>query len=56
MFSKPTLGVVTKIDLVKDPADIEYSKNLLLSAGVKKVIPVSAVENINIDKLVAELN
>ena len=33
MFSKPTLGVVTKIDLVKDPADIEYSKNLLLSAG-----------------------
>ena len=56
MFSKPTLGVITKIDLVKDPADIEYSKNLLLSAGVKKIISVSAVENINIDKLVAELN
>ncbi|MBD5091033.1 MAG: EutP/PduV family microcompartment system protein [Lactobacillus sp.] len=56
MFSKPTLGVITKIDLVKGPADIEYSKNLLLSAGVKKVIPVSAVENINIDKLIAKLN
>lgn len=56
MFNKPTIGVITKIDLVKDPADIEYSKKLLLSAGVKEVIPISAVKNINIDKLVAALN
>ena len=55
MFNKPTMGVITKIDLVDDPADIEYSKKLLLSAGVSKVIPISAVENINIDKLAAEL-
>lgn len=51
MFSKPTVGVITKIDLVKDPADIEYSKKLLLSAGVKTVIPISAVANTNIDQL-----
>ena len=56
MFTKPTIGVITKIDLIKDPADIEYSKKLLLSAGVKKVIPISAVKNINIDKLLIELN
>lgn len=51
MFSKPTVGVITKIDLVKDPADIEYSKKLLLSAGVKTVIPISAVAYTNIDQL-----
>lgn len=51
MSSKPTVGVITKIDLVKDPADIEYSKKLLLSAGVKTVIPISAVANTNIDQL-----
>lgn len=55
MFNKPTIGVITKIDLVKDPADIEFSKKLLLSAGVQKIIPISAVKDINIDKLEAEL-
>ncbi|WP_267201089.1 EutP/PduV family microcompartment system protein [Limosilactobacillus kribbianus] len=56
MFNKPTLGVVSKIDLAADPQDIEYSKKLLLSAGVKKVIPISAVKDINIDQLEKELN
>lgn len=51
MFNKPTLGLITKIDKVTDPADIKYSKDLLLSAGVKEVIPISAVTGENIDQV-----
>lgn len=51
MFNKPTLGLITKVDKAADPSDIEYSKNLLLSAGVKHVIPISAVTGENIEKV-----
>lgn len=55
MFAKPTIGVITKIDLDTKPADIEYSKNTLLNAGVNQVIQVSAVSGQNIDQLQALL-
>jgi ethanolamine utilization protein EutP len=51
MFNKPTLGLITKVDKAADPSDIEYSKNLLLSAGVKQVIPISSVTGKNIEKV-----
>lgn len=50
-FNKPCVGLVTKLDLDDKPADIEYSKKVLLSAGVKKVIAISAVSGKNIDKV-----
>lgn len=50
MFSKPTLGLITKIDQAV-AADIEYSKKMLLNAGVKKIIPISAISGKNIDKV-----
>lgn len=51
MFNKPTLGLITKVDKAADQNDIKYSKNLLLSAGVKHVIPISAVTGENIEKV-----
>ena len=51
MFNKPALGLITKIDQVKNSDDIKYSKNLLLRAGVDKVIPISSVTGENIEKV-----
>lgn len=51
MFSKPTIGVITKIDLDRKPADLKFSRHLLLSAGVDKIIALSAVSGENIDQL-----
>lgn len=51
MFNKPTLGLITKVDKAANQNDIEYSKNLLLSAGVKDVIPISAVTGENIEQV-----
>lgn len=56
MFSRPTIGIITKIDLDKKPADLEFSKNLLRSAGVNKIIAVSSVSGENIDQLRQLLN
>lgn len=50
MLTKPTLGLVTKIDQAGD-GDIEYFRKLLLSAGVKKVIPISAIDGTNINEV-----
>lgn len=49
-FPKPTLGLVTKIDKATAD-DIEYSLKLLLTAGVKKVIPISSMTGQNIDQV-----
>lgn len=51
MFNKPTLGLITKIDQAPDQSAIEYSKKLLLSAGVKQVIPISSITGENIDQV-----
>ncbi|QLL69163.1 EutP/PduV family microcompartment system protein [Lactobacillus sp. 3B(2020)] len=55
MFSKPTLGVITKIDKANSSKDIDYARKMLTVAGVTKTIAVSAVTNQNINKLRLEL-
>lgn len=50
MFAKPTLGLITKIDQANEE-DIAYSKKMLLSAGVKEIIPISSITGENIAKV-----
>lgn len=56
MFSKPIVGIVTKIDLVTDEKKLSYVKEQLLSAGADKVIFVSSKENKGIDQVREVLN
>lgn len=49
MFPKPTIGIVTKIDLAESEEAIEKAEHTLLAAGATKVFRVSSVENDGIE-------
>lgn len=51
MFSKPIVGIVTKIDLVEDHKKLEYAKSQLIASGASKVVFVSAKKNIGIEQV-----
>lgn len=45
MFLKPSIGVVTKIDLARDEDDLEFAKEQLVMAGATKIYYISNVED-----------
>lgn len=51
MFSKPIIGIVTKIDLVKEQKELDYAKEQLVESGAREVIFVSSKENKGIDQV-----
>ncbi len=51
MFSKPIIGIVTKIDLAKQQDELTYAKSQLVMAGAQKVIFVSSKENKGINEV-----
>ena len=51
MFSKPIVGIVTKIDLVDDQEKLDYAKKQLVASGARDVVFVSAKENRGIDQV-----
>lgn len=55
MFTKPTLGVITKIDQLHHESDLSYAKKMLITAGVQEIIAVSALTNQNIELLRSKL-
>lgn len=55
MFGRPVVGVVTKIDLSTDPADLDWAKNQLKRAGAQQIFEVSALKNLQLDALQAYL-
>lgn len=42
-FAKPVFGIVTKVDLARDRADIDHARDALLRAGADPVFELSAV-------------
>lgn len=52
MFARPLVGVVTKIDLAEDDAQINLVKQRLKSAGTKQVFTLSAMTNQNVNEFV----
>ena len=55
MFTKPTLGVITKIDQLHHESDLSYAKKMLITAGVQEIIAMSALTNQNIELLRSKL-
>ncbi|MFC6290743.1 EutP/PduV family microcompartment system protein [Levilactobacillus angrenensis] len=45
MFPKDKIGIVTKIDLAEDPADIDWAVDQLKAAGASQIFCVSAKTN-----------
>lgn len=54
-FTKPVVGVVTKIDQAEED-DIEVARSLLAQTGADPIIPVSAVTGEGMDDLIAAIN
>lgn len=55
MFTKPVIGIITKIDLLQADEDYGYAENILKLAGVQKTFAISSVSNYNVEKLVKYL-
>lgn len=55
MFLKPSIGVVTKIDLAESDADIEFAKDQLILAGATKIYYISNVEDPSPENEINEL-
>ncbi|MDR1513441.1 MAG: EutP/PduV family microcompartment system protein, partial [Propionibacteriaceae bacterium] len=54
MFTKPVIGVVTKIDLV-DPPDVDRAAGFLDMAGCEQIYRVSSITGEGIEELRAAL-
>lgn len=50
-FSKEVIGIITKINLVKDPADIEKVEERLKEAGVTRIFKVDTIDDVGIKEL-----
>lgn len=51
LFTKPVIGVITKIDLAEDESKIERARQQLKQAGAINIFEISAVENQGIEAL-----
>lgn len=49
VFTKPVVGIVTKID--EEIKDIEYAKNCLALAGAEKIFEISATKGLGLEEL-----
>lgn len=56
MFSKPVIGIITKVDKGSNQEQLERAKTALIQSGAKKIFEVSSVEDKGIDELVAFLD
>lgn len=51
LFTKPVIGIITKIDLVTDDSLIANARQQLLAAGASQIFEVSSTENKGVDRL-----
>ncbi|MGM0213343.1 EutP/PduV family microcompartment system protein [Enterococcus sp. AZ109] len=50
-FTKPTIGIITKIDLIKDDQALVIARKRLELAGAKKIFEVSLINGEGMDEL-----
>lgn len=55
MFTRPTLGIVSKVDLVDSAEDCIFAEGTLRQAGIERLIKTSAIDATGIDELRALL-
>ncbi|MFA6808101.1 MAG: EutP/PduV family microcompartment system protein [Eubacteriales bacterium] len=51
MFSKPVIGIVTKVDLATDESQVETAENYLTLAGVGEIFRVSNTSKTGINEI-----
>ena len=51
LFNQPTIGIITKIDLLEDSTNLEYARRQLEDAGVKKIFEISSLTNEGVNLL-----
>lgn len=51
IFTKPVIGIITKIDLCNEDKEIITSEGYLIEAGVEKIFKVSAAQNLGIEDI-----
>jgi ethanolamine utilization protein EutP len=51
MFTRPTLGIITKTDLLNASLSSSFAESSLRLAGVNGIVPTSAWENLGIEEL-----
>lgn len=56
MFAKETIGIITKIGLATEEAQIIRAEEELRKAGVGKIFKIDTIEEIGIDELINYLN
>lgn len=56
IFSKPVIGIITKIDLVQNEKRVDMAEEMLKGAGVSQIFKISTMDNFGIDALVNYLN
>lgn len=55
LFTKPVIGIITKMDLLDEGESIECLKRQLKEAGAREIFEISSTENTGVDKLIAYL-
>lgn len=49
VFTKPVVGIITKVDMCSEDNDIITSERYLIEAGAEKIFKVSATQNLGIE-------
>lgn len=55
MFGKPSIGIVTKVDLASSEEQIEQAEQALQQAGAQKIFHISATEDQGIEAVLTYL-
>ncbi|WML37579.1 EutP/PduV family microcompartment system protein [Clostridium sp. OS1-26] len=56
IFSKPVIGIITKMDLCVEDKDIKTSEEYLIEAGAEEIFKVSVIENLGIENIKSYLH
>lgn len=56
MFTKPIIGIVTKIDLMKEDRDSGFAEESLRLAGADEIFKISTLDNIKVEELKKRLS
>lgn len=51
LFTRPSVGIITKIDLAPSETSVDQAESALKASGVSKIFKVSALTNQGIDQL-----
>ena len=56
LFNQEVIGIISKIDLIDSESELEFARNQLLDAGVKKIFEISSIKDKGITELQTYLN